>query len=171
MYSINVINLPWMIHFTMRPSYLPSVRHIYYQCLFIHVFYHQCVIFNTINTYHQCVILTPWAQFYVHSGDEEWDSVQTPRLDLIVTLHGVVVVVQVDYPSLPRLTGIKLLPTQGVLWKTSDTLHQYQEWTDVKTLYNVNLVHSGDSIAAYYRLGHHLKYHTNVLPTEFYFFC
>lgn len=147
-------------------------RHVYYQCLFIHVFYHQCVIFNTINTYHQCVILTPWAQFYVHSGDEQWDCVQTPCLDLIVTLHGVVVVVQVDYPSLPRLTGVKLLPTQGVLWKTSDNLHvhQYQEWTDVQTLYNVNLVHSGDSIAAYYRLGHHLKYHTNVLPTEFYFF-
>lgn len=135
MYSINVINLPWMIHFTMRPSYLPSERHIYYQCLFIHVFYHQCVIFNTINTYHQCVILTPWAQFYVHSGDEEWDSVQTPCLDLIVTLHGVVVVVQVDYPSLSRLTGVKLLPTQGVLWKTSDNLHQYQEWSDVQTLY------------------------------------
>lgn len=111
-------------------------RHIYYQCLFIHVFDHQCVIFNTINTYHQCVILTPWAQFYVHSGDEEWDGVQTPRLDLIVTLHGVVVVVQVDYPSLSRLTGVKLLPTQGVFWKTSDNLHQYQEWTDVQTLYN-----------------------------------
>lgn len=36
---------------------------------------------------------------------------------------------------------------------------------------HVYLVHSVDSIAAYYRLGHHLKYHTNVLPTEFYFFC
>lgn len=35
---------------------------------------------------------------------------------------------------------------------------------------HVYLVHSVEYIAAYHRLGHHLKYHTNVLPTEFYFF-
>lgn len=102
-------------------SNLPSVRHNHYQCLFIFITSASYSLF--INSYHQCVILTPWAQFYVHSGDEEGDGIQTPRLDLVVTLHGIVVVVQVDYPSFPRLARVKLLTTQGVLWKTSDNLY------------------------------------------------